>query len=259
MLHLIGVKSINKKTMKNFLIKPIALFIFVVLVSFDMPDREFSNMNGGLNPQNENMITLPEPNLESTTSVEEAMQNRRSIREFLDEPISLEQASQLLWAAYGITEDRANPAFLRGGLRTTPSAGALYPLEVYLVVGNVTGLQAGIYKYIPEGHLLKLESEGDVRKDLAEAALEQEFIEIAPASIVYTAIYKRNTQKYGERGRERYVCMDLGHSAQNVYLQAYTLNLGTCAVGAFTDKMINMVMLLPDNEEPLYIMPVGKY
>ncbi len=98
-----------------------------------------------------------------------------------------------------------------------------------------------------------------MRKDLANAALEQEFIEVAPISIVYVAIFNRTTQKYGDRGRERYVCMDLGHSAQNVYLQAYTLNLGTCAVGAFTDKMVSMVMLLTDREEPLYIMPIGKY
>jgi SagB-type dehydrogenase family enzyme len=247
------------RSIKHLIIKPIALFIFVLVVSFTDPYHQYTFESSNFNPQIESMIKLPEPKLSSETSVEESMQNRRSVRDFLNEPISLEQASQLLWAAYGITENRANPAFLRGGLRTTPSAGALYPLEVYLVVGKVTGLKAGIYKYIPEGHQLELVSEGDVRKNLAEAALEQEFIEQAPASIVYTAIYKRTTQKYGERGRDRYVCMDLGHSAQNVYLQAYAINLGTCAVGAFTDKMVSMVMLLPDNEEPLYIMPIGKY
>jgi len=144
-------------------------------------------------------------------------------------------------------------------LRTAPSAGALYPLEIYLVAGKVEGLSAGIYKYIPDGHSLELMAEGDVRSDLANAALEQDFITDAPASIVFTAIFSRTTQKYGERGRERYVCTDLGHAAQNVYLQAYALEIGTCAVGAFTDKMVSMVMMLENKEEPLYIMPLGKY
>ena len=247
------------KIKKYFYFRPFVFSIFVLLVSFNWNSQNFKEMNTGLNPQNENMIKLPDPRLESEISVEEALQNRRSLREFLNEPLSLEQVSQILWAAYGITEDRDNPAFLRGGLRTAPSAGALFPLELYLVSGYVDGLKKGIYKYIPNGHLLELVSEGDIRRELAEAALDQEFIEQAPASIVYTAIFRRTTQKYGDRGRERYVCMDLGHAAQNVYLQAYALNMGTCAVGAFTDKMVSMVMLLPDNEEPLYIMPFGKY
>jgi SagB-type dehydrogenase family enzyme len=132
-------------------------------------------------------------------------------------------------------------------------------LDIYLVCGNVDGLPAGIYKYLSENHSLELVSKGYVSRELAKAALEQDFLETAPISIMYVAVFSRTTQKYGERGRERYVCMDLGHSAQNVYLQAYSLNLGTCAVGAFTDKMVSMVMLLTDKEEPLYIMPVGKF
>ncbi len=216
-------------------------------------------MNGEPGYQSGKIIELPEPLLTSSVSIEEAMQNRRSVREFKPDALTIEQVSQILWAAYGITEPRSHPSFLRGGLRTAPSAGALYPLDIYLVCGNVEQLQAGIYKYFSEAHSLELIAPGDIRKDLAEAALKQDFIEVAPISIIYVAIFDRTTQKYGNRGRERYVCTDLGHSAQNVYLQTYGLNLGTCAVGAFTDKMVSMVMLLPDREEPLYIMPVGKY
>jgi SagB-type dehydrogenase family enzyme len=242
------------KTIKSILSSSISIFVIIIFSSFSNLPNIHENMNEEPNLQSEQLIHLPDPALASNISVEEALQNRRSVREF-----KTDEVSQILWAAYGINEPRSNPAFLRGGLRTAPSAGALYPLDIYLVCGNVTGLLPGIYKYISEDHSLELVSEGDVRKDLGKAALEQDFIEVAPISLVYVAIFNRTTQKYGDRGRERYVCMDLGHSAQNVYLQAYALNLGTCAMGAFTDKMVSMVMLLTDREEPLYIMPVGKY
>ena len=247
------------KTIKSILSLTILIFVIIIFGSFSI-DTIFNNdMNSNPGKQSDNKIQLPEPVLTSDISVEEALVNRRSIREFKSDALTLDQVSQILWAAYGINEPRSNPAFLRGGLRTAPSAGALYPLDIYLVCGNVEGLQAGIYKYIAEVHGLELVSEGDVRKDLAKAALDQDFLEVAPISIVYVAIFNRTTQKYGKRGRERYVCMDIGHSAQNVYLQTYTLNLGTCAIGAFTDKMVSMVMLLTDREEPLYIMPIGKF
>lgn len=208
---------------------------------------------------NEQKIDLPEPDLRGDVSVEEALHSRRSVRDFRSEPLTLSGVGQVLWAAYGITEPRpGGPSYLRGGFRTAPSAGALYPLELYLVAGNVNGLQPGIYRYNPEDHSLDLMSTGDSREELSEAALGQEFIEEAPASIVITAVYERTTQKYGQRGSERYVCMDAGHSAQNIYLQATALGLGTCAVGAFTDKMVEMVMMLPGKETPLYIMPLGK-
>jgi SagB-type dehydrogenase family enzyme len=237
------------------------LIIFVLLLSasFQMDDKKSNTMTGNRYPQNDNFTALPEPRLTSGISVEEAMLNRRSIREFKDELVTIGQVSQILWSAYGITDEHSSPSFLRGGLRTAPSAGGLYPLEIYLVAGKVTGLSSGIYKYHSENHSLELISKGDVRKELAKAALNQEFIEIAPATIFFAAVFSRTTQKYGSRGRERYVCMDLGHSAQNVYLQAYALNLGTCAVGAFTDDMVSMVMQLPEQEEPLYLMPIGKY
>jgi SagB-type dehydrogenase family enzyme len=247
------------KTKRKFYQVLLIIFAFLLSASFRSGNGNLEMMSAGFYPQNGNPVNLPEPRLTSDISVEEALLNRRSIREFKDEALTLEQVSQILWAAYGITEERSSPSFLRGGLRTAPSAGGLYPLEIYLVVGKVVGLSSGIYKYHSENHILELISQGDIRKDLAKAALDQEFIVTAPASVFYAADYKRTTQKYGTRGRERYVCMDLGHSAQNVYLQAYALNLGTCAMGAFTDDMVSMVMQLPENEEPLYIMPIGKY
>ncbi len=208
------------------------------------------------NTMNE-MIKLPTPKLKSSVSIEEAMLNRRSVREFKSNALNLDQVSQILWAAYGVTKEVIFPSSMRGGYKTAPSAGATYPLEIYVIIGNVKGLEKGIYKYLPEGHYLKKTYDQDVRKELAEAALDQEFIEQAPISLVYSAVYSRTTKKYKDRGRERYVCMDLGHSAQNVCLQVVSMNLGTCPVGAFEDKMVHNVIMMPDEEEPLYIMPIG--
>lgn len=201
------------------------------------------------------IITLPKPKLESKISVEEALQGRRSERSYKNEPLSLSEVSQLLWAAYGVTSKM--PGF-RGGLKTAPSAGATYPLELYLVAGNVTDLPKGIYRYVPEQHALAKVFSGDKRAELCAAAHNQSMVRNAPALIVYTAIYERTTGRYGTRGKERYVCMDLGHSAQNVYLQAYALGIGTCAVGAFDDNALKKALPIAKNEIPLYIMPLGK-
>ncbi len=201
------------------------------------------------------IITLPKPKLESKISVEEALQGRRSERSYKNEPLSLSEVSQLLWAAYGVT--RKMPGF-RGGLKTAPSAGATYPLELYLVAGNVTDLPKGIYRYVPGQHALAKVFAGDKRAELCAAAHGQSMVRNAPALIVYTAIYERATGRYGTRGKDRYVCMDLGHSAQNVYLQAYTLGIGTCAVGAFDDNALKKALPIAKNEIPLYIMPLGK-
>ncbi|MBP7865534.1 MAG: SagB/ThcOx family dehydrogenase [Acidobacteria bacterium] len=204
-------------------------------------------------------VPLPEPKRDGAFSVEKALAQRRSVREYLDAPLSLEEVSQLLWSAYGVTEKIENaPPFLRGGLKTAPSAGALYPLEIYLVAGKVTGLPAGVYLYKPEGHALLKVREGDVRDPLCQACLGQTMARKAPVSLVYSAVYERTTKKYGERGRERYVCMDLGHSAENVYLQATALKMGTCAIGAFTDLKLRLVTHMTREEAPLYVMPVGK-
>ncbi|MBN2399681.1 MAG: SagB/ThcOx family dehydrogenase, partial [Candidatus Aminicenantes bacterium] len=139
-----------------------------------------------------------------------------------------------------------------------PSAGGLYPLEIYVVAGQVTGLAAGIYRYVSERHALLPVRNGDWRQDLCFAAIGQGWIRQAPAAIVYTAVFERTTRKYGQRGRDRYVCMDAGHSSENVYLQAQALGLGCCMAGAFNDEGVKKVMNMPAAEEPLCILAVGK-
>lgn len=195
------------------------------------------------------LIPLPTPIYESSTSVEEALYNRRSIREYKDEPLKLNEVSQLLWAAQGIT----NP----NGKRTAPSAGALYPLEVYLLAGEVDELFAGIYKYLPHEHALRIVTPGDFRQDVYSASLEQEMILDAPASIVISAIYERTSIKYGKRA-ERYVHMEVGSVAENIHLQAETLGMGTVFIGAFSDDQVKRVLNLQSQEQPLAIFPIGR-
>ncbi len=204
-------------------------------------------------------IKLPEPRLDGTVSVEKAITQRRSVRAYSNEPLSLGEAAQLLWAAYGITEPRSDgPAFLRGGLRAAPSAGALYPLEIFLVAGKVTGLAPGIYRYISEKHELARIEEGDRREGLCQAALGQAWIREAPASLVIATVFERTTKKYGERGRERYVWMDAGFAGENVYLQAQALGLGCCIAGAFDDAAVKRVARMAGDEVPVCLLGVGK-
>jgi SagB-type dehydrogenase family enzyme len=193
-------------------------------------------------------IVLPEPRDSGEISVEEALLERRSIRNYKDEALTLAEVSQLLWAAQGITHP--------GGYRTAPSAGALYPLEFYVVAGNVDGLRPGIYKYRPQGHELEKVAEGDVRAELCAAALDQECVEDGAAVLVFAAVYERTTRKYSERG-VRYVHMEVGHAAQNVYLQTVSLGLGTVVVGAFDDDEVERLLQMEDDEQALCIMPVG--
>ena len=198
----------------------------------------------------QNIIQLPQPNLKSNTSIEEALYKRRSIRDYSNGQLSLSKVSQILWAAQGIT-DKAE------GLRTAPSAGALYPLEIYLVAANVKDLNPGIYKYSPQNHSLQKISEGDKRIEISDASLKQESITSASAIVVITAIYERTSVKYGKR-TERYVDMEVGHVGQNIYLQAVSLGLGTVMMGAFEDDALKKVLELPDNEHPLALYPLGK-
>jgi SagB-type dehydrogenase family enzyme len=197
----------------------------------------------------EESITLPAPSHSGPVSVEKALEQRRSIRKYQDTPLSLKEVSQLLWAAQGITSEQ--------GYRTAPSAGALYPLEVYLVAGDVTDLPVGLYKYEPQTHNLVKIAGGDLRSELASAALGQSPVKDGAMVLVFTAVYERTTVKYGKRGVQ-YVHMELGHAGQNVYLQAVSLELGTVFIGAFYDDRVKDVLKLPDSEIPLGIMPVGK-
>jgi len=194
-------------------------------------------------------IELPKPGLSGTMSVEEALFERRSIREYAKVALSIEEVSQLLWAAQGTTAE--------WGGRTAPSAGGLYPLEVYLEVGNVESLGSGVYKYKPEGHELLKITDVDIRTRLFEAALSQQWVKDSAADIIITAIYERTTVKYGERGI-MYVHMEAGHAAQNICLQATSLDLGAVTVGAFDNDQIKGILGLSPGETPLYIIPVGK-
>lgn len=191
---------------------------------------------------------LPPPRREGDTSVERALQERRSIREYGPEPLTLSQVGQLLWAAQGISDEQ--------GHRTAPSAGALYPLEVYLVAGNVERLGAGVYHYRPRSHFLNRVLSGDRRRALQPAALDQEAVGDAPAVIVLAALYERTTGKYGDRGI-RYVHMEVGAAAENVYLQAVALQLGTVFIGAFYDDQVQEALQLADDKAPLALLPVG--
>lgn len=195
------------------------------------------------------VIPLPAPMREGRMSVEQAMAHRRSRREYRATPLSLATISQLLWAAQGVTDPR--------GRRTAPSAGALYPLEVYLLAGEVEGLPPGVYHYDPRAHALSTTLPGDQRSELARAALDQMWLADAPVVLVFTAVYARTIAKYGRRGRQ-YVHMDAGCAAQNVYLQAEALGLGTVFVGAFHDARVQAVLALSEQETPLVIMPVGR-
>jgi|Deesub1362A_J573_1020465.scaffolds.fasta_scaffold00120_85 SagB-type dehydrogenase family enzyme len=187
-------------------------------------------------------------------SLEAAVAGRRSERSFRAAPLKLEQLAQLLWAAQGITDPHPDPA--QRFRRAAPSAGAQYPLDLYPVVGEVTGLEAGIYRYHPQEHALDLLTPGDRRRQLARACLGQMFIAAAPVAVVIAATYDRITDRYGERGI-RYAHMEVGHVGQNIHLQAEVLGLGTVVVGAFQDEEVAEVLQLPREQAPLYVMPVG--
>lgn len=194
------------------------------------------------------VYALPEPRLEGPMSLEEAIKARRSLRDYTGEPVSLAAVGQLLWAAQGVTSER--------GARAAPSAGGTYPLEVYVVAGQVTGLEPGVYRYRPEQHDLVGVTAGDLRPELAAASLNQAWVRDAALDIVITADYARTTGTYGERGI-RYVDLEAGHAAQNLHLQAIALGLGSVPVGAFTDEEVSEVLRLPVDHKPLYVIPVG--
>ncbi len=200
----------------------------------------------------EKVIKLPLPKYKSDTSVEEAIFKRRSIRRYKEETLGFQEVSQLLWAAGGKTIDGVT-----GATRAYPSAGGIYPLEIYLVVGNVKGISPGVYHYSWHDHTLSLKKEGDLRQELTAASLNQRMVLEAPVSLVFAAVYSRTTLRYGRRGELRYVPMDVGGAGQNVHLQAESLGLGTVIIGAFSDRAVKEVLELKD-EEPLYIMPVGR-
>jgi SagB-type dehydrogenase family enzyme len=205
-------------------------------------------------------IPLPRPRLDGPTSLEQAIARRRSVRDYRDAPIALAEAGQVLWAAQGVTD-------VATGFRAAPSAGALYPLEVYVVARRVAGLPAGVYHYLPQSHAVEPvgaqpaatagdAGDGPLHERLAQAALSQASVREAPVVLVIAGVFERTTGKYGDRGRD-YVMMEAGHAAQNVSLQAVALGLGSVVTGAFDDQEVGRIVGLAAGEQPLYLVPFG--
>lgn len=205
------------------------------------------------------MVELPSPRLDGSVSLEQAILRRRSVRRYRTAALTLSQVGQILWSAQGVTGGRA--------FRAAPSAGATYPLEIFVFVGEQgvvacetsqppDQLEAGIYRYEVDSHSLSLHKTGDLRLDLARATLDQQFIVEAPVSVAICAIYQRTSSRYGERGA-RYVHMEAGHVAENIHLQAVALGLATVEVGAFRDKAVRTILGVEEDNEPLYVMPLG--
>ncbi len=203
------------------------------------------------------MIPLPLPRIRSDVlSVEQALAYRRSHRRFRDEPLSISDVSQILWAAYGLSLPVK-------GFLTCPSAGATYPLELYLVVGTEDVelgdgefLEPGAYRYLPHSHVLTYVKPGHVKEEVYRACLSQKWVLNARASIVIAANYERTTRYYGERG-VRYVILEAGHCAQNIYLEATALGLGAVAIGAFYDDELAEAIGLREEVKPVYMVSIG--
>ena len=209
-----------------------------------MTERGYSMENN----TNHGIITLPDPVKDGSVSVEKALSNRRSTRSFSEKPLTVQDLAQLLWASQGITGKR--------GFRTAPSAGALYPLEIYVGIGRVEQLPAGLYHYRAESHDLEIVAEGDHRKSIWEAALRQSCIRDASVLFLFTGVFPRTMDKYGKRGMQ-YVFMEAGHAAQNLLLQAEAMQLGHVPIGAFDDEVMRKILKIGENTHPLYILPVG--
>jgi SagB-type dehydrogenase family enzyme len=216
--------------------------MMILVVSFQAP-------GGERYPGQAPVIDLPDPQRIGSMSVEQALQQRRSVRSYAPEPLSLQEISQLLWAAQGLTV----PA---SGFRTTPSAGATFPLEIDLLVAGVDGLDDGVYRYRVRDHALEPRIAGDLRRDLHAAAHRQSVILDAPVVMVIAGVASRTARRYGGRA-QRYMHMEAGHAAQNVYLQGTALGIGTVVVGAFLDNRVANVLRLSPDEQPLYLMPLG--
>ncbi len=216
----------------------VMLIAFVVLLGCVGTDDATPEAPGGT----VRSIDLPPPTTTGGLGLADALAGRRSVRDFSDRPLELAELSQLLWAAQGITSE--------DGKRTAPSAGATYPLELYVVTAT------GLHRYTPDRHNLVLLAEGDLRDELSAAALDQAAVANAAATFAIAVVYARTQQRYGDRA-ERYVKLEAGHAAQNLLLQAVALDLGGVPIGAFTDSEVAQVLQLPPDQEPLYLISVG--
>lgn len=229
---------------KSVWIVCVSMLIFFAATAF-FPERGYTMQQDTDSP----VVSLPKPVTDGSVSLEKALSSRRSTRSFSDASLSLREAGQLLWAAQGITGER--------GFRTAPSAGALYPLEIYVAAGNVENLSPGLYHYRPESHALRRISGKDHRPDIWEAALRQAPVKNAPAVFLFAGVFPRTMAKYGKRGTQ-YVFMESGHAAQNLLLQAEAMALGHVPIGAFNDEVMGEILKADENTRPLYILPVGR-
>jgi len=197
-------------------------------------------------------VKLPGPKYKGKISLEEAITGRHSVREYRKIPLNLSEISQVLWSAAGKKVD-----WITSASRTAPSAGGIYPLNFYVVIGDVEDMPQGLYYYECDEHKLKMVREGDLRNELYSACWKQDMVLNAPASILITGNGKKIASRYGERGINRYLYLDAGHCGENIYLQCGTLGLGTVALGAFDDEKVKKVVGKND-ETPLYVFPIGR-
>jgi SagB-type dehydrogenase family enzyme len=194
--------------------------------------------------QGQQRIVLPQPRERGSLSLEEALWLRRSVREFLDAPLTLETIGQLLWAAQGLSDPPDH--------RTAPSAGGTYPLEVYVLTSE------GVFRYDTERHSLVSIASGDRRPQLHHASFEQQFVLDAPLIVVIAAVYARTARKYGIERGERYVHIEAGHAAENLLLQAAVEGLAAVPVGAFEDSLVQEALGLPLDQQPVCLIATGQ-
>ena len=230
--------------------KPACVALVVITVSIVLATARLSAPQDG-RPEETKSVKLPQPKLKGTMSLEEAIKKRRCVRSYKDKALTLEQLSQLLWSADGITGESNYQ-------RAAPSAGGLHPLDFYVVAGSgsVKGLKEGVWHYEPKKHEISLIKAGDWRGELEKASLGQKQVGTAELVIVVTVEYERTTRKYGNRGN-RYALMDAGFACENTFLQVQSLGLAACVVGAFHDDKVRNVLNLPEKHEPLILLTIG--
>lgn len=227
----------------------IVVAAIVALAAALLPGCGFASAGAASPEPKRGVIALPNPDRDGAFPVERALAQRRSVRAFSGAALPLQELGQLLWAAQGISGS--------DGKRTAPSAGALYPLEVIVVAGKVSGLEPGLYRYLPARHALEPWASGDLRPELSRAARGQSWMREAPATLAFTAVEDRSSGRYGKRAGA-YVLIEVGHASQNVFLQAEAIGLGAAVVGAFDEARTAETLRLPAGERPLYLMPVGR-
>jgi len=198
-------------------------------------------------------IPLPPPEISAGPGIWEVLRKRRSTRDYRQDPLNLKELANLLWATQGVTVKAPAPWF-----RTAPSAGALHPIDTYLIVNQTRGLASGIYRLKVEDFTLELKKTGDFSARIAEAALDQDIARNAAVVFVWVAVIQRSRQKYRQRAY-RYIYLDSGHLAQNLYLAATAMDLGCCAIAAFFDEEVNQIVGVDGTEETtVYLATIGK-